>query len=416
MSLSIPMPAKTAAISHASDPVRSLSPDTAAQTDHGAFGRQLHAAKSQAGNAPAPARPASKTTAVRTRSTTHATQPSTASQSKTSADAPPSSASASSTGSTDVSMQASETSGKNPDTAKTDSNASKQAPLAVMLSMFGPIPLAATPVVAAAPVQGDGALGGVAAQATTSGLPASILAGIKAATAAVATVDPAMTNSAGAKPGTANGDGDTTETVDASSANMAMTAEKSVIQALAAATHGDGASNQQSGERKDDAQPNMLSGLIPLSGNLSTPATSAAHALTMTAPAGTPTFTQELGQQVAWLGGQQVKEARIRLQPQELGTLDVKVSVEHNRVDVSFTAQHSAAVTAVQQSLGQLDLMLAGQGLSLGQAHVGQQDRGRAGQGGTGATASQADEAEPVAQSAAVAVRTVALGLLDTFA
>ncbi|MFC4764334.1 flagellar hook-length control protein FliK [Dyella koreensis] len=141
--------------------------------------------------------------------------------------------------------------------------------------------------------------------------------------------------------------------------------------------------------------------------------TPAPHALKMDAPVNTPAFAQELGQQVAWLGGQDIKQARIRLRPEELGQLDVKVSVEHGRVDVSFTAQHPSAVTAVQQTLGQLDLMLAGHGLSLGQAQVGQQG----GHGGGREQAGQAgdvfaNEAEPVGQVA----QPMAVGLLDTFA
>jgi flagellar hook-length control protein FliK len=140
-----------------------------------------------------------------------------------------------------------------------------------------------------------------------------------------------------------------------------------------------------------------------------------AHTLQIDTPAGNAGFAQELGQQVAWLGGQEIKEARIRLRPEELGQLDVKVSVgEHGRVDVSFTAQHPAAVTAVQQTLGQLDLMLAGHGLSLGQAQVGQQGAGERGQGRReepqdAVASSEADSMKPFGRPSAV-------GLLDTFA
>ena len=144
-------------------------------------------------------------------------------------------------------------------------------------------------------------------------------------------------------------------------------------------------------------------------------ATAAVHSLKMDAPVGGNGFAQELGQQVAWLGGQEIKQARIRLRPEELGQLDVKVSVaEHGRVDVSFTAQHPAAVTAVQQTLGQLDLMLAGHGLSLGQAQVGQQGAGERGSGYAGdAQDALAAEADPVE---GVSAAKVAVGLLDTFA
>ncbi len=98
--------------------------------------------------------------------------------------------------------------------------------------------------------------------------------------------------------------------------------------------------------------------------------------LSLPSPVGSQAFAQELGQQVAWLGGQDIKQARIRLHPEELGSLDVKISVTHGRVDVAFTAQHPGAVAAVQQSLPQLDHMLAQHGLSLGHAEVGQHDRG----------------------------------------
>jgi flagellar hook-length control protein FliK len=72
-------------------------------------------------------------------------------------------------------------------------------------------------------------------------------------------------------------------------------------------------------------------------------------------------------------------------------------------------------VTAVQQTLGQLDMMLAGQGLSLGQAHVGQQGAGQ--RGGAPSRSDGSGETDAVADVAAPSiVRATALGLLDTFA
>jgi len=138
-----------------------------------------------------------------------------------------------------------------------------------------------------------------------------------------------------------------------------------------------------------------------------------AHNLSVASPAGTPAFAQELGQHVAWLGQQDVKQARIRLHPEDLGTLDVKVSVHHDRVDVSFAVQHPAAVHIVQQTLPQLDTLLAQHGLALGQADVGQ--RQQHGEGGRGGEAGAIGEIEPepgVLASTPVA----ALGMLDTFA
>lgn len=173
----------------------------------------------------------------------------------------------------------------------------------------------------------------------------------------------------------------------------------------------------------DSPDPSALSGMLNLPA-LAVPANggASAHALTVNTPVNASGFARELGQQVAWLGGQDIKQAQIRLNPQELGPLDVKVSVEHGRVDVVFMAQHPAAVSAVQQSLGQLNQMLGGQGLSLGQAMVGQhaaqQQFGGGSQGNApssgNAAASEGDESvEAVAEAVA---RPLALGLVDAFA
>lgn len=140
------------------------------------------------------------------------------------------------------------------------------------------------------------------------------------------------------------------------------------------------------------------------------------HSLAMNAPAGSSGFAKELGQQITWLSGQDVKQAQIRLHPQDLGPLDVKVSVEHGRVDVSFMTQHPDATAAVQQSLGQLHQMLGGQGLSLGHATVGQHaqqqfagQQNQQAQTGSGASDDMAES--PIATAAHVAV-----GLVDAFA
>lgn len=159
---------------------------------------------------------------------------------------------------------------------------------------------------------------------------------------------------------------------------------------------------------RTDAAPALL---------LSVPAPAAPVApvsVPISAPASSHAFAQELGQQVTWFVGQDVKHARIRLHPEELGSLDLKISVNHGRVDVVFHAQHPGAVTAVQQSLPQLDQMLAQHGLSLGNAEVGQQhDRGdQSGHNGHGDGVSEIDEVHgpglvtPLSQ----------LGLLDAFA
>ncbi|WP_049623326.1 flagellar hook-length control protein FliK [Frateuria defendens] len=141
------------------------------------------------------------------------------------------------------------------------------------------------------------------------------------------------------------------------------------------------------------------------------------HLLTANNAAGTPAFAQELGQQVAWLAGQDVKQARIRLHPEELGALEVKLNVTHDRVDVSFAVQHPATVHMLQQTLPQLDTLLAQQGLSLGDAQVGQQAAHQsAPQGMPGESAGEGVGEVAEEGGALPPLSAAGSGLLDAFA
>ena len=137
--------------------------------------------------------------------------------------------------------------------------------------------------------------------------------------------------------------------------------------------------------------------------------------LSVASPVGTSAFDQEFGRQVTWLATQDLKQARIRLHPEELGQVDLKISVDHHRVDVAFTVQHPGAAQAVQQSLLQLDQMLAQQGLSLGHTEVGQHGSDGSSSRHRGADTAEADNRnEPHAVDSLVTVRPSSL--LDAFA
>lgn len=158
--------------------------------------------------------------------------------------------------------------------------------------------------------------------------------------------------------------------------------------------------------------------LAPAPQSTATAPVAATHALSIASPAGSAAFAQELGQQVAWLGNQDVKQARIRLHPEDLGQVDVKVSVQQHtgQVDVTFAAQHPAAVHALQQTLPQLDTLLAQHGLSLGQANVGQQSSGSEGRSGGGFSGQGADAIDGTESVAERPASIAAVGLLDAFA
>lgn len=151
----------------------------------------------------------------------------------------------------------------------------------------------------------------------------------------------------------------------------------------------------------------------------SSTSTTTGHSLAVDAPVGSSGFAKELGQQVTWLSGQDVKQAQIRLNPQDLGPVDVKVSLDHGRVDVAFMTQHPAAATAVQQGLDQLHQMLGSQGLSLGHTSVGQhgaQQQFGESQGQPSGAQTSGDAGDATENAPVTPLQRIAVGLVDAFA
>lgn len=145
--------------------------------------------------------------------------------------------------------------------------------------------------------------------------------------------------------------------------------------------------------------------------------------LDIAAPPGSPQFGPELGERLLWLVRDGIHEARLQLNPRELGPVEVRLSVGDGAAQVSFGAQHAGTVAAVQQSLPQLRDMLAQQGLQLGQASVFHQP------GGDGEAARQQHSQSAESQAGwrghaadvelgqpARPVRVIGRGLVDAYA
>lgn len=98
--------------------------------------------------------------------------------------------------------------------------------------------------------------------------------------------------------------------------------------------------------------------------------------LHIAASPGSPQFGPELGERVLWLVRDGLHEARLQLNPRDLGPVEVRLSFGDGAAQVSFSTQHAGTAAAVQQSLPQLRDLLAQQGLQLGQATVSHQPAG----------------------------------------
>jgi flagellar hook-length control protein FliK len=146
-------------------------------------------------------------------------------------------------------------------------------------------------------------------------------------------------------------------------------------------------------------------------------------ATSSTTPAAMPrTFDQvawgaALAQQVTASAVAATRETTVRIKPDGLGPIEVRVRVESQHVDVRFAIEHPVTVNMVREALPDLQRMLAQSGLNLGDAQVAQQNAGSRGQAARGdASSSQSSDDEPAAMSAAVESRPrVRVGLLDDF-
>lgn len=87
-------------------------------------------------------------------------------------------------------------------------------------------------------------------------------------------------------------------------------------------------------------------------------------------PLGQPQWGQGVGERVLWLAAQNVSAAEIRLDPPELGPMQVRVSVNQEQVNVSFVSPHPAVRDALDQQLQRLREMFSEQGLNLGNVDV----------------------------------------------
>lgn len=130
-------------------------------------------------------------------------------------------------------------------------------------------------------------------------------------------------------------------------------------------------------------------------------------------PVGQPQWSQAVGEKVLWLAAQNVHSAEIRLDPPELGPMQVKISVNQEQTSVNFTSHHAGVREVLDQNLGRLRDMFNEQGLNLVNVDVSDrsfqrhQGDGSEQQGQGGNRSNQEEEEAPVAVSAIVQQRLV---------
>jgi flagellar hook-length control protein FliK len=90
-------------------------------------------------------------------------------------------------------------------------------------------------------------------------------------------------------------------------------------------------------------------------------------------------FDEGFGTRLVWMAEQRVGHAEIRLNPEHVGPIEVRVQLDGEQVRAEFHSAHAEVRQAIEASLPRLRELLAQHGLQLGQADVGQGQAGREG-------------------------------------
>jgi len=133
------------------------------------------------------------------------------------------------------------------------------------------------------------------------------------------------------------------------------------------------------------------------------------------APVGSPQWADELGSKLTVMVDKGQHSASLKLTPDNLGPLEVRISITDDKASVWFGAAHADTRAAIEHALPKLRDMFATQGLSLGDMGVfkepprDQQPQPNRNFAGTG-------DGSPVTSETAMVVSTRSISLLDAYA
>jgi len=141
----------------------------------------------------------------------------------------------------------------------------------------------------------------------------------------------------------------------------------------------------------------------------------ARHDPPLQAQVGSPDWGRELASRIVTIATDGLHSASVRLSPEHLGPLDIRIAVRDGEASVAFGASHADTRAALEQALPRLRELLAAQGLQLAEAsvseHAARQERAPA---GTNHASADTAEEDPQQDPARHAPRP--LGLLDLYA
>lgn len=144
--------------------------------------------------------------------------------------------------------------------------------------------------------------------------------------------------------------------------------------------------------------PTLGSGQISPTINVNAPgATADVSAPGLSAPLATPAWGRELSQQVVIAARTDEQSVSLRLNPADLGPLQIELKILDQQAHVQFLSPHAQVRGAVEQAIPQLREALAEQGIALADTSVGEQREQQS--FASGRSPSQPDQAAMNAES-----------------
>lgn len=92
----------------------------------------------------------------------------------------------------------------------------------------------------------------------------------------------------------------------------------------------------------------------------------------MTRQVSHPEWQQELGERVLWMNHKTMPSAELRLNPQHLGPVSIRIKLDQDQASIAFSAQHASVREAIEAAVPKLREMLGAQQLNLADVNVSQ--------------------------------------------
>jgi flagellar hook-length control protein FliK len=136
----------------------------------------------------------------------------------------------------------------------------------------------------------------------------------------------------------------------------------------------------------------------------------------MRAPLGSTAWADELGARVTWMVDRGEQVASLRLSPENLGPVEVRIAVREGETSVWFGATHAETRAALEQSLPRLREMLGASGLSLADAGVFSHTPRDPQRGFTSAALARAAQESGADPAGGIVMQVSRRGLVDLYA